>query len=75
MILRGSSLFCPCDHEVAYQQLASFGENLVRIPIEWTQLEPTAPTLQGGQWQHTYNAAYLNTVIVGQFYNARARPT
>jgi aryl-phospho-beta-D-glucosidase BglC (GH1 family) len=63
IVLRGTSLFCSCLQESVFQQAASWGMNVVRIPVKWTQLEPDPPVLQkDGSWLHTYNQAYINQV-------------
>jgi aryl-phospho-beta-D-glucosidase BglC (GH1 family) len=45
------------------QQIASWGMNFVRFRVEWSQLEPTAPTQnKDGTWNHTWNTGYLGFV-------------
>jgi hypothetical protein len=60
--LRGSSLFCNCDVEKTYSQLASFGMNVIRLPIKWNLLEPNPPVYQGGTWKHTYDQSYMDNI-------------
>jgi aryl-phospho-beta-D-glucosidase BglC (GH1 family) len=43
--------------------VAAAGFNLVRLPVSWASLEPTAPTLDDtGQLVHTWNTSYLQTI-------------
>jgi cellulase (glycosyl hydrolase family 5) len=45
--------------EGAYDQIASWGFNFVRIPISWSNLEPIAP---GSGSSHQYNEPYLRAL-------------
>jgi hypothetical protein len=60
--LRGSTLFCNCAVEKTYSQLASFGMNVIRLPIKWNILEPNPPVDEGGTWKHTYDQAYMDSI-------------
>lgn len=54
----------------SFADVASWGFNSVRIPISWSNLEPTAPTLaSNGSWIHHWNAPYLAELdsVVAQF--------
>lgn len=53
-----------------FDDIASWGFNLVRLPVSWENLEPTAPILAAnGTWLHNWNTAYLNEIdyFVNQF--------
>jgi PKD repeat protein len=45
-----------------YQNLRNWGYNVIRLPIQWHNLEPVAPTwdAQAGRYVHTWNPNYLN---------------
>jgi len=53
-----------------FNNIASWGFDLVRLPVSWENLEPTGPTFASdGTWVHHWNAAYLSEVdyFVSQF--------
>jgi Cellulase (glycosyl hydrolase family 5) len=53
-----------------FNNIAYWGFNVVRLPISWENLEPTAPTVAAnGTWVHSWNKAYLDEIdyVVGQF--------
>ena len=45
-----------------YQNLRNWGYNVIRLPIQWHNLEPIAPTwdAQAGRYVHNWNPNYLN---------------
>ena len=45
-----------------YQVLRDWGYNVIRLPISWNNLEPTAPTWDAGlnRYVHTFNTSYVN---------------
>ena len=45
-----------------YQNLRNWGYNVIRLPVQWRNLEPIAPTwdAQAGQYVHNWNPNYLN---------------
>jgi aryl-phospho-beta-D-glucosidase BglC (GH1 family) len=45
-----------------YQNLRNWGYNVIRLPMEWNNLEPIAPTwdAQAARYVHNWNANYLN---------------
>ena len=45
-----------------YQNLRNWGYNVIRLPVQWQNLEPIAPTwdAQAGQYVHNWNQNYLN---------------
>ncbi|MFZ1287085.1 MAG: cellulase family glycosylhydrolase, partial [Candidatus Phosphoribacter sp.] len=45
-----------------YQNLHNWGYNVIRLPIQWHNLEPIAPTwdAQGSRYVHNWNPNYLN---------------
>jgi hypothetical protein len=54
----------------SFTEVAAWGFNSVRIPISWSNLEPTAPTLlANGTWEHHWNEPYLEELdtVVAQF--------
>lgn len=54
-----------------FAKIASWGMNFARFQVRWAFIEPTAPTKQGNNWVHTYDANYvadLKTMIT-QAYN------
>jgi aryl-phospho-beta-D-glucosidase BglC (GH1 family) len=53
-----------------FDNIASWGFNVVRLPVSWENLEPTPPTLSSdGTWAHQWNTAYLSEIdyFVNQF--------
>ena len=66
----GSTWHTPADHlngltityDDFYQNLRSWGYNVVRLPVQWNNLEPIAPTwnAQAGRYVHSWNPNYLN---------------
>ncbi len=70
-----------------FAEIASWGMNLVRLPVNWARLEPTAPVRQpDGTWVHRYDPSYLAEVaerveaahrnglwaVVGNYQDVRA---
>ena len=47
-----------------YQNLRNWGYNVIRLPVQWHNLEPIAPTwdAQAGRYVHNWNPNYLNDV-------------
>ena len=45
-----------------YDNVVSWGFDLVRIPFQWGDLEPTAPVLTNGIMIHTWETNYLNAL-------------
>ncbi|TDN90932.1 PKD domain-containing protein [Microbacterium sp. BK668] len=45
-----------------YQNLRTWGYNVIRLPMQWNNLEPIAPTwdAQAGRYIHNWNPNYLN---------------
>ena len=57
----------------SFTDVASWGFNSIRVPISWSNLEPTAPTLaSNGTWIHHFNAAYVAELdgVVSEFGQA-----
>jgi hypothetical protein len=57
----------------SFTDVASWGFNSIRVPISWSNLEPTAPTLaSNGTWIHHWNTPYLEELdkVVGEFGQA-----
>ncbi|HUI01462.1 MAG TPA: cellulase family glycosylhydrolase [Nitrososphaerales archaeon] len=57
----------------SFSDVASWGFNSIRVPISWSNLEPTAPALlSNGTWMHHWNQAYLAELdsVVGAFGQA-----
>jgi Cellulase (glycosyl hydrolase family 5) len=52
-----------------YSNIAQWGFNFVRLPISWSDLEPTQPTVKDGRTTHHWNGAYLSALdeIIKQF--------
>ena len=45
----------------SFTDVASWGFNSIRVPISWSNLEPTAPTLAAnGTWIHHWNQPYID---------------
>jgi len=45
-----------------FDNLAKWGFNVVRVPISWANIEPVAPTGEGGLRRHIYNETYLEEI-------------
>jgi hypothetical protein len=43
-----------------FVRLGALGMNFVRMPFQWTDLEPNPPVYSGGVWQHTYDQSYVD---------------
>ena len=57
----------------SFTDIPSWGFNAIRVPISWSNLEYTAPTLaSNGTWIHHWNTAYLNELdsVASQFGQA-----
>lgn len=66
----GATWRTPADHlpgltinyDDLYQNLRTWGYNVIRLPLQWNNLEPIAPTwdAQAGRYVHTWNPNYLS---------------
>src|SRR6266542_4196900 len=62
-VLRGVKMTPGCCSEADFQQLQAWGMRLIRLHLQWVELEPNPPVwLSDGTWQHTYDTKYLSQI-------------
>jgi hypothetical protein len=61
IIFKGGNDLVPASSTIA--SYAALGMNLIRLRIHYAEIEPNPPQLVGGQWVHSYNETYIQSII------------
>lgn len=63
ILLTGGMIMRLQTSPTAYQEMGSWGMNLVRIKYDWSELEPDPPVYQNGAWTYTWDSSYLQEIM------------